>query len=446
MNYFSSCFRFMITAVIVCIFAAVIAFAQQPTIAIAGEDNSDEIAGKIVELLKNNYVFPETAKRIESALLENIKQGSYRSIGDPEDLALQLTRDLQKISSDLHLRVNYSADVLPPDPVNMFEPTEEEIEPIRRGQERENFGVRKVEVLKGNIGLIRFDYFTNPEWAGNVYTSALNYVSGTNALIIDLRNNGGSMNENAIPFICSYFFEKPVHLNDIYWRPQNFTKQFWTYAVVPGKRYLNKPIYVLTSNRTFSGAEEIAYDLKNLKRAKIVGETTGGGAHGGGTKRINDHFSIWIPLGRAINPVTNTNWEGTGVSPDIQIASNKALYQTLLLILSEFQKSTQDKQALSELLNYRSEIEKKLLEFKTYTFRLKGFEDARSVHLAGDFNSWSRRTIKMKNDADGWFAEYEVEPGRYGYRFLVDGKWINDPANPETEISGGRSNSVITIN
>ncbi|MCB1025083.1 MAG: hypothetical protein KDB79_11870, partial [Acidobacteria bacterium] len=280
---------------------------------------------------------------------------------------------------------------------------------------------------------------------GDVYTAALNYIAGADALIIDLRFNGGSMNENAIPFICSYFFEKPVHLNSIYWRPGNFTRQFWTYAVVPGKRFLNKPIYVLTSNRTFSGAEEITYDLKNLKRATIVGEATGGGAHGGGDKRINDHFSVWIPLGRAINPITRTNWEGTGVSPDVEIVTNKALYKAQLMILAEQQKAAASEQMRSELKNAETEIWQKLQRFKKVTFVLKGFENAQNVNLAGDFNGWSRRTIRMKKGKGSWTAEYEVEPGRYGYKFIVDGKWINDPANSKTEIIGNRTNSIIEI-
>ena len=111
-----------------------------------------------------------------------------------------------------------------------------------------------------------------------------------------------------VALLCSYFFDgEPVHLNDLYWREGDRTQQFWTHPYVPGKRYVGKEIYVLTSKRTFSGAEEFTYNLKNLKRATIVGETTVGGAHPGGTQRINAHFAVWVPSGRAINPITKTN-------------------------------------------------------------------------------------------------------------------------------------------
>lgn len=409
-------------------------------------EQKTEIIHKTIQLLNDRYVFPETAKEMEKVLRANLQKGKYAKISDPKEFAVRLTKDLQAVSRDLHLRVGYSAEVLPADPEDMFEPTEAELEPLRQEHSRENFGVRKVEILDGNIGLIRFDYFTNPAWAGDVYTAALNYVAGTDAIIIDLRNNLGSMNENAIPFICSYFFERPVQLSSIYWRPKDFTKQFWTYSIVPGRRFVNKPIYILTSRRTFSGGEAIAYDLKNLKRATVVGETTGGGANGGGEMRINDHFSVWIPQGRLISPITKTNWEGTGVSPDIEIAPNKALYKAQLLALEHTLKTVEDKKIRENLQKTETAIKQKLQNFRKVVFKLKGFETAENVNLAGDFNNWSRRSVKMTKANGEWIAEYEIEPGRHAYKFIVDGKWITDPANPKTEKSGEVKNSVIEIN
>ena len=109
-------------------------------------------------------------------------------------------------------------------------------------------------------------------------------------------------------------------------RETNSTREFFTTAEVEGRRYGNsKPVYVLVSNRTFSAAEEFTYNLKNLQRATIVGETTGGGAHPGGVRRITDHFGIWLPNGRAINPITKTNWEGTGIEPHIKAEAARAL-------------------------------------------------------------------------------------------------------------------------
>lgn len=424
---------------------AFFAFAQNSPKTTLSAAEKNEIISKILELLNKNYIFPETAQKMEASLREKVKKNEYEKITDGEDFAIRLTKDLQSVSNDRHLRVSFSPEVLPADPENIFEPPKEELEQARRIQSRENFGVAKLEILKGNIGLIQFNYFTSPYWAGDIYTAAMNYVAGTDALILDLRNNGGSMHPDAIPFLCSYFFEKSVHLNDIYWRPLNETHQFWTYAQVPGKRYLDKPIYILTSRRTFSGAEEITYDLKNLKRAVIIGETTGGGAHGGGDRRVNDHFSVWIPIGRAINPITNTNWEGTGVTPDIEIASNKALYTAQLQAISSTLKTTDDPQWKQSLENIKSEVNASLKNFRKVTFKLKGFETAREVNLAGDFNGWSSRSIKLTRSGNLWTAEAELDPGKHEYKFIVDGRWMTDPDNPNTSGTGNTQNSVIRI-
>jgi C-terminal processing protease CtpA/Prc len=128
-----------------------------------------------------------------------------------------------------------------------------------------------------------------------------------------------------IAFISTYLFDEPTHLNDLYNRKEDSTTQYWTLPYVPGKRLSDKPVFVLTSNRTFSGAEEFSYNLKNLKRATIIGETTGGGAHPVSGHRIDDHFMIGVPFARAVNPIAGTNWERTGVTPDVEVPAAEAL-------------------------------------------------------------------------------------------------------------------------
>ena len=125
--------------------------------------------------------------------------------------------------------------------------------------------------------------------------------------------------------ISSYLFDKPTHLNDLYNRKEDFTTQYWTLPYVPGNTLADKPAFVLTSKSTFSGAEEFTYNLKNLKRATIVGETTGGGAHPVDGHRIDDHFMIGVPFARAVNPISKKNWEGTGVEPDVPVKASEAL-------------------------------------------------------------------------------------------------------------------------
>src|SRR4029079_14564144 len=168
--------------------------------------------------------------------------------------------------------------------------------------------------------------FQPAQFGAETVVAAMNFVANTDALIVDLRRNGGG-DPSMVSLISSYLFgSEPVHLNDLYFRPDDSTRQWWTLQYVPGKRYGDKkPVYVLTSNRTFSAAEEFTYNLKNLKRATIVGETTGGGAHPGGMRRIGEHFGMFIPTGRAINPISKTNWEGTGVKPDVDVPADQAL-------------------------------------------------------------------------------------------------------------------------
>ncbi|HKY46074.1 MAG TPA: S41 family peptidase, partial [Pyrinomonadaceae bacterium] len=235
---------------------------------------------------------------------------------------------------DKHLRVRYSHSPIP-ERGPRREPTAEEREQRKRDMNWMNHGFVKVERLRGNIGYLEFLNFADEELGADTVAAAMNFINGTDSLIIDLRGNGGG-NPAMVALICSYLFgPEPVHLNDLYWREGDRTDQFWTKKEVAGKRYLNKDVYVLTSKRTFSGAEEFTYNLKNLKRATIIGETTGGGAHPGGMFRMHQHFGAFVPTGRAINPITKTNWEGTGVTPDVTVPADQALLVARLTALKK---------------------------------------------------------------------------------------------------------------
>jgi len=189
--------------------------------------------------------------------------------------------------------------------------------------QRGNCAFEKVELLPANIGYLKFNGFLDPEICGPTATAAMSFLAHVDALIIDLRSNGGGSPE-MVAYICSYLFAERTHLNDLYNRKEDKTAEFWT-REVPGPRLAKQPVFVLTSKRTFSGAEEFTYNLKNLKRATVIGETTGGGAHPVSGHRIDDHFMIGVPFARAINPITKTNWEGTGVEPDIKVPASEAL-------------------------------------------------------------------------------------------------------------------------
>jgi C-terminal processing protease CtpA/Prc len=218
--------------------------------------------------------------------------------------------------------------------------------------------------MPGNVGYIKFNAFVDTELGADTVASAMNFVGNTDFLIFDLRDNGGG-DPAMVKLICSYLFgDKSVHLNDLYWRKGDKTEEFWTLPNVPGKKFLDKDVYILTSNRTFSGGEEFTYNLKNLKRATIIGETTGGGAHPGGFERLSDHFGAFIPIGRAISPITKTNWEGTGVEPDIKVPSDQALKTAFLLALNKAMDKTKDDNLKTNLKNVIERTQKELDEMK----------------------------------------------------------------------------------
>lgn len=277
----------------------------------------DAIVAKLTEL----YVFPDVAKKMEQALRENQKKGVYDAVTDSRAFADLLTEQLQAVSHDRHLRVNFMPIPLPKgDP----EPSAEDKARMREQLEKMNCGFEKPGRLDGNIGYMKFDMFGEVEICGPKATEAFASLGDVDAIIFDLRQNGGGHPE-MVAFVSSYLFAKKTRWNDIYERKANKTTKYWTKPDVPGKKYAKQPVFVLTSNQTFSGAEDFAYGLKSLKRATIVGETTGGGAHPTMGVRLDDHFMIGVPFARSINPITKTNWEGTGVEPDVKVPADQAL-------------------------------------------------------------------------------------------------------------------------
>jgi hypothetical protein len=294
----------------------------------------DTIASK----LERYYVFPDTAKKMALYLKKRSKEQAYKNIADYSMFIDSVNKDLQKAHRDLHMRVFYDpsrvADIKQWRSVP--QPTAAMLEQQREEDSRTNYGFVKVERLPGNIGYVDFrQFFAVNEGSKNTVAAAMAFIAHTNAIIIDLRKNGGG-EPDMVQYILSYFMDStPVHYNSLYNRITNKTDDFYSLASVKGTKMPHTDLYVLTSNHTFSGAEEFAYDLKNLKRATIIGETTGGGAHPTDLYLINDNVGMAIPFARAINPFTKTNWEGTGVEPDIKVEAEKALLQAQQLALEK---------------------------------------------------------------------------------------------------------------
>jgi len=321
----------------------------------------DDVARKrvIAELsskVSETYVFPDKARQIAARLDAREKSGAYRSAKDIEQFSDMLTEDLRQPTRDLHLGVRYSAKPIPEEE-NAPEPTPEMDRKFADYLKSRNYGIRKVETLPGNIGYIDLREFSPARFAKPSLTAMMTLVADTDALIVDLRHNGGG-DPYAVAWMQSYLFDERTHLNDMYWRAGERTEGFWTEADVPGKKFGGaKKIYVLTSKDTFSGAEEFSYNLQQLRRGVIVGETTGGGAHPGRSYRIHPHLSVFIPGGRAINPVSKTNWEGRGVAPDVKVKAADALRTAQRLALTELLKSPVDEE-------HAQELRKRLLSLK----------------------------------------------------------------------------------
>ncbi|HEY1001016.1 MAG TPA: S41 family peptidase [Streptosporangiaceae bacterium] len=286
-----------------------------------------EIVTKALELLRANYVFPEQAGQAATAIEARLEDGEYDDL-DEITLTERLTRDLQEITGDRHLRVVLGGGPGPrrqriPEPE---EPKDHEARRLamRRMGRLDNFGIRQVERLDGNVGYLDVRRVAVPANAGPAIGAAMELVAGTYALIIDLRHNHGGAPEGVV-FWCSYLLdERPTHLNDIFHANTGETRQFWALPYVPGTRYLDRPVFVLTSGHTFSGGEDFAYTLQALGRATVVGETTGGGAHPTRGFPISAAVHIGIPFARSVNPVTGTNWQGTGVVPDVPADAERA--------------------------------------------------------------------------------------------------------------------------
>ena len=287
--------------------------AQDTTTVVLDAKARLEVIEALARELNRAYVFPEKAVTMERDLRAKLKQQVYDAITDRAEFARTLTEHLQAVTHDKHLRVQLSR----PQPAR----------PAQNNPGPGNSPFGEARRLAGNVAYIEVRTFGTPaELVREQVRSVMSDAADASALILDLRTNGGG-NPNTVALVSSYLFgDEPVHLNSLYWRVGNRTDDFYTDPKVEGKKFgPAKPVYVLTSARTFSAAEEFTYNLQTRQRATIVGETTGGGAHPGGAVSLPYGLRVFVPSGRAINPITKTNWEGVGVKPDVTVPATDAL-------------------------------------------------------------------------------------------------------------------------
>ncbi|MFB6582867.1 MULTISPECIES: S41 family peptidase [unclassified Streptomyces] len=291
------------------------------------------VVEELARLLAAHYVFPELGQELAGLVRDRLAAGAY-DVATPEELGQVVTADLQSLNGDRHLRLKYHADRVPEEQGAAM------LAEMRRDFEASLGGITRLEMLDGGVAVLELTPNLFPlEWAAEPLGAALAVASRARALILDLRRNlGGS--PDTVAFVCGHLLDERTLLNTMHWREGDRREQSWSPAYVPGPRFGGeKPVYVLTSPRTFSAAEELAYDLQQLGRAVVVGETTRGGAHPREGWTLHPHLEASIPVGRSVNPVSGTNWEGTGVVPDLPCPAADALARAHERALARLERS-----------------------------------------------------------------------------------------------------------
>jgi retinol-binding protein 3 len=334
-------------------------------------EEKHQIIDSVNARLIRSYVYPNIAELMSTSIRQKLNSGEYNNIDSPAQFAAQLTSDLVKVSGDRHLNITFDPDWVSAsrkvltrnDSLNLIH---KDFPHARR----DNFGFKEIKVLDGNIGYLNLTKFYDPKGGGETAAAAMNFLANTDALIIDLRQNGGGYGD-MVQLVASYLFDaEPILIVEIESKEQNERRQDWTLPYVPGKRLIDKPVYVLTSNATFSAAESFTYFLKNRKRATVIGETTGGGAHPVQHRALNDRFTIFVPYARPIDPLTKTDWEKTGVKPDISVPAKDALITAQITALEKILASNpgllQAEWAISYLKAQQQPIKLSLATIKQY--------------------------------------------------------------------------------
>jgi hypothetical protein len=334
------------------IFFPAILFSQNTII--LNSKSKTEIVKNISQALLDNYVFPDTAIKMSNCILKKLKQGAYNKITDPVAFSTALTSDLYSVYRDGHMLVQFNPQELVPESIDTSTHNQKSEEDPFKKIKQANFGLKKVEILNGNIGYLKLDHF----WADSTFgketvKAALQFVSYSNALIIDLRDCGGG-SEETVNTISGYFFEKSMHLNDMFDRRTNVTTEYWTKPDLTFTRIAQMPLYILINNKTFSASEMFVYGMQTINRAVIIGETTGGGAHGTFSQSVSNGFRLYVPYSTAISPITKTSWEKVGVKPEIETPSDKALETAEMKIFEKIISTAKD---ASELFNLNWDLD-----------------------------------------------------------------------------------------
>lgn len=285
----------------------------------AQRNDTSIVLADITEKVKSHYIDKETYKKVDSLFQSELKKGTFKEL-NKKDFAALLTQKLRTTIKDEHFFVKYIENY-----TSEKQLSEKEKEKLNNEHNSlENFGFEAVQRLPGNIGYINFKGFASPEASEKTLAAAMNFVANTHSLIIDLRENGGGENGMVLLFL-SYFFDQKKDLYTTYFRHNQKTVVDSTQPKVSGQKYLHKKIYILTSKKTFSAGEAVAYILQQYQLAEVIGEKTGGAANPVDHFMIQNQCLLLVPAGKITALSTQTNWEHIGVIPDQEVKSEEAL-------------------------------------------------------------------------------------------------------------------------
>jgi len=379
----------------------------------------EAVVRSAARLLRGNYVYPQVAEEMATRIEAKLEARGYAGLADADRLGAALTEDLRQVSKDLHLIVYHD----PAEAAQLAACDEVPETHWWTQAEVDNFGFQRVEILEGNVGYVEVRCFAPASLGGETAVAVMGFLAQSEALLFDLRRCSGG-DQYMVQLVESYLFEgAPVHLITLYERPTDRERQIWTLSHVPGRRMPDVPAYVLTSGRTFSGGEDFAYTLQQHGRAIVVGETTGGGAHGIDCRAVHAGFVMRLPTERPIHPVTGDNWEGTGVVPQIRVPEADALraahVHALETLIAESEEEGQARWLRWTLQRVQARYAALTVDEATlarYAGAYEGWivtlrEGALSMSSAGGHENWV--LLPMAEDL------FAVD-GTYNARFVVD--------------------------
>lgn len=324
--------RLHICLVAICLVLSSGASEAQETLT---DSEKAQVMANIRVFIEESYVYPDRGMMISAELESHFQDDKYDSIIDHADFSAALTEDLRVVSNDHHFVVSYNPDLIAnwrahrARQTEQASPSEEVSKPSidwnRWYAVHDNFGFERVEILTGNVGYMKINLFQPIDWSRSTIDATMAFLANTEALIIDLSENGGGYSPTDA-YLASYFFDGEAALwMTSYNRPDDETSETHTFAEVGSALYQNRPVYILVSENTFSLGERLAYGLQAFGKATVIGQSSAGAAHAIDVPELSDNFFIQLPTSRNIHPVTGTDWEGAGVVPDILVPNDQAV-------------------------------------------------------------------------------------------------------------------------